>query len=107
MENSIICLYLLSRQLIRQRPVQVSAARAGRARGLGNLDSHPAACAHGAGGPPATDSGGSMDPGSGSDRITNGSDVFGLLFTTYYQSGLSDRDKNSYPGPTLHQNFNI
>ena len=43
MENSIICLYLLSRQLIRQRPVQVSAARAGRARGLGNLDSHSAA----------------------------------------------------------------
>src|SRR2546430_13759601 len=62
---------------------------------------------HGAGGPPATDSGGSMDPGSGSDRITNGSDVFGLLFTRYYQSGLSDRDKNLYPGPTLHQNFNI
>ena len=43
MENSIICLYLLSRQLIRQRPVQVSAARAGRARGLGNQDSHSAA----------------------------------------------------------------
>ena len=50
---------------------------------------------HGAGEPPATDPGGSMDPGSGSDWITNGSDVFGLLFTRYYQSGLSDRDKNS------------